>query len=80
MRIILGSLFTVIAFLLTACSQSNHSFPKSNEATSWTVTFDSQDATVSAVPAFLEVTEPATTISLPSNPVKDNYEFGGWYQ
>ena len=46
----------------------------------YTVTFDSQDATTEASPASIEVNAPANTMSrLPSNPVKTGYYFAGWY-
>ncbi len=49
--------------------------------TTYTVTFDSQSATTAASPASLTVTGPAATTvaSLPSEPVKTGYSFGGWY-
>ena len=47
---------------------------------SYTVTFDSQNADTAASPASITVTEPATTVaSLPTAPVKDGFEFGGWF-
>jgi len=47
---------------------------------SYTVTFDSQGANVSANPTTKTVSSPATTVdSLPTAPEKNNYEFIGWY-
>ena len=48
--------------------------------TGYTVSFDSQGATVAAVPVSMTVVYPATTVgSLPSNPSKTGYAFGGWW-
>ncbi len=47
---------------------------------SYTVTFEQQGATTSSNPLTKTVASPATTVdSLPSNPVKNGYGFGGWY-
>lgn len=47
---------------------------------SYTVTFDSQSATVEANPTTKTVTSPATTVdALPTPPTKISYTFGGWY-
>ena len=46
----------------------------------YTVTFDSQSATVMPSPSTKSVTYPATTIdALPTPPTKTGYTFGGWY-
>jgi len=46
----------------------------------YTVTFDSQGATVEASPTSKTVTVPATTVvTLPTAPTKTGYTFGGWY-
>jgi len=46
----------------------------------YTVTFDSQSATVEADPTSKTVTAPATTVdTLPLPPTKICYDFGGWY-
>jgi len=46
----------------------------------YTVTFDSQSATVEASPTSKTVTFPATTVAtLPTPPTKTGYTFGGWY-
>jgi uncharacterized repeat protein (TIGR02543 family) len=47
---------------------------------SYTVTFDSQGATVAASPASIIVASPATTVgTLPTAPTKTGYTFAGWY-
>lgn len=47
---------------------------------SYTVTFDSQSATVAASPASMTVESPATTVSgLPTAPTRTNSLFGGWW-
>ncbi|NPV02572.1 MAG: hypothetical protein HPY53_14450, partial [Brevinematales bacterium] len=49
-------------------------------AISYTVTFDSQSATVPASPTNIVVTSPATSVvALPTAPTKTGYAFGGWY-
>jgi len=46
----------------------------------YTVTFDSQGATVVASPKSVEVVSTANTVSdMPSSPSRDGYLFGGWY-
>jgi len=46
----------------------------------YTVTFDSQDATVAADPASILVVYPATTVgALPTEPTKLHSAFGGWW-
>ena len=47
----------------------------------YTVIFDSQDATVAASPASVTLTSPATIVgtSMPTNPTRTGYIFGGWY-
>ena len=55
-------------------------YAKWNQNPTYTVTFDSQGATTKAIPETKDVIRPAFTIdSLPSDPVKTNYMFGGWY-
>ena len=47
---------------------------------SYEVKFDSQNADIDATPTIITVIEPDTKItSLPSNPVKSGFEFGGWF-
>jgi uncharacterized repeat protein (TIGR02543 family) len=49
-------------------------------APTYTVSFNSQSATVPASPTTITVTVPATTVgTLPSNPTKTGFNFGGWY-
>ena len=49
-------------------------------APAYTVTFDSQSATVNANPTSQTVTSPATTVgTLPTAPTRTGYTFGGWY-
>lgn len=46
----------------------------------FTVLFDGQGATTSAIPATMTITEPEKTIdSLPTQPKKVSYMFDGWY-
>jgi len=46
----------------------------------YTITFDSQDATITATPSSKIVTTPATTVvTLPIVPVKTGFTFAGWY-
>ncbi len=46
----------------------------------YTVTFDSQEATTPANPTSKTVVSPAYTVgTLPSSPLKTGYNFGGWY-
>ena len=48
--------------------------------TYYVVTFNSGNASVSAYPSEKQVIYPATTVgSLPSDPVRSGYVFGGWY-
>ena len=48
--------------------------------TYFTVTFKSGDASIDAYPPEKQVVYPATTVdSLPSDPVRSGYLFGGWY-
>ena len=48
--------------------------------TYFTVTFRSDDASINASPREKQVVYPATTVdSLPSDPVRSGYIFGGWY-
>ncbi len=47
---------------------------------SYTVTFDSQGATVAANPSSIIVSSPATAAgTLPTAPAKTGYNFGGWF-
>lgn len=51
-----------------------------DDISTYTVTFDSQDADVPATPNTMDVVFPATTVTgLPSNPERDGYTFGGWF-
>jgi uncharacterized repeat protein (TIGR02543 family) len=46
----------------------------------YTVTYDGQGATTAPIPASQTVTSPATTVgTLPAQPQKTGYSFGGWY-
>jgi uncharacterized repeat protein (TIGR02543 family) len=46
----------------------------------YTVTFDSQSATSASIPTSIDVESPATTVvTLPTNPIKTGYTFGGWW-
>ena len=48
--------------------------------TTYTVTFDSQGATVAASPASKTVVSPATTVdALPTEPTRSGYTFGRWW-
>jgi uncharacterized protein (TIGR02145 family)/uncharacterized repeat protein (TIGR02543 family) len=47
---------------------------------SYTVTFDDQSATMSVTPTSKQVNSPASTVgTLPTQPIKTGYAFGGWY-
>jgi uncharacterized repeat protein (TIGR02543 family) len=47
---------------------------------SYTVTFDSQSATIAASPTSKTVASPATTVdALPTPPTKTSYTFAGWF-
>lgn len=68
-----------VALALLGCSMSPESITSasSSSGTVYTVTYDSQGG--SAVPN-QKVTTPSTTVgSLPSDPTKSGYLFGGWY-
>ncbi|MCX6717848.1 MAG: InlB B-repeat-containing protein, partial [Candidatus Taylorbacteria bacterium] len=47
--------------------------------TTYTVTFDSQGATVPASPTSITVTANAAVVTLPTAPTKTGYTFGGWW-
>ncbi|MBN1604242.1 MAG: InlB B-repeat-containing protein [Chitinispirillaceae bacterium] len=66
-------------FSAITVSNDDTLFAKWNPA-SYTVTYDDQGATTAPVPASQTVTSPATTIgTLPTQPQKSGYTFGGWY-
>ncbi len=70
-----AGLILLTAFAIIACSGSDD--PRFY---SYTVTFDSQDATKAADPAGKTVQFPAKTVdALPAEPTKNGYIFGGWY-
>jgi len=79
MRIKLLPLISAIVFLFVACASPTSSSSKDTSAKTCTVTFDSQSATIAATPEKSTVTKPATTASLPNDPVKTDCIFGGWY-
>jgi len=71
-------------FVLTATAISarcvSDSFITPTVTDTYTVTFDSQSATVPASPTTKTVISPATTVvTLPTAPTKTGYTFGGWY-
>jgi len=67
----------IAVFFITACD--NPSNPQNVQPT-YTVTFDSQDATVPATPSTKTVTSPALTIDiLPTPPTRLKNTFGGWW-
>jgi uncharacterized repeat protein (TIGR02543 family) len=66
-------------FLLVTvgCSSKDNAPPTKK---TYTVTFDSQDATVAADPTSIKVTSPATTVgTLPTAPTKTGGAFAGWW-
>jgi len=73
--------FTAVLMLLTAFTFSACGGGTSNPPPpTYTVTFDSQSATVEANPTSKTVTSPATTVvTLPIPPTKTGYTFAGWY-
>jgi uncharacterized repeat protein (TIGR02543 family) len=63
--------------VVSGCSKSDDAPAPSP---TYTVTFDSQSATVAASPTSKTVTSPATTVvTLPTPPTKTNYYFAGWW-
>jgi len=74
--------FLMLMFLMVTvgCSSGDDDVPPAPDTTTYTVTFDSQDATVAASPTSETVTSPATTLgTLPAAPTKTGYNFGGWW-
>jgi sulfatase modifying factor 1 len=74
--------FMLIALLcaLMSCGGGSSSTKEGGISSIYTVTFDSQSATVAADPASITVTSPATTVgTLPTPPTKTNNNFEGWF-
>ena len=71
--------FFMLTFLLITVSCSSSGGDSSTAVKSYTVTFDSQEATVAANPTSIVVKSSATTITLPTAPTRDGYLFGGWW-
>jgi len=46
---------------------------------SYTVTFNSQGATVAAKPVYQTIASPATTVGMPTTPTRTGYIFAGWW-
>lgn len=72
--------FLALMFLVVSvgCAKSDD-LPQPS-ATTYTVTFDSRNATTAANPAIKTVTSPATTVgALPTEPAKTGYTFSGWW-
>jgi len=72
-------IYTALLLLATlaimACSPGGWG----NPALTYTVTFDSQGATVEADPTSITVTSGQTAGTLPTEPTRTGYTFGGWY-
>ena len=67
----------VLLTILVSCSGGKDDPPS---PPTYTVTFNSQSATVEANPTSKTVTSPATTVvTLPTPPTKTGYILGGWY-
>ena len=69
--------FLMLIFLMVTvgCSSSDNTPPTHT----YTVTFDSQGATVAASPASKTVVSPATTVgALPTEPTRSGFTFAGW--
>jgi uncharacterized repeat protein (TIGR02543 family) len=78
--------FFMLMFLMitVGCSKKDDTPPATKkpptETYTYTVTFDSQQATAEANPTSVTVTSPATTVgTLPTAPTRSGYIFGGWY-
>jgi uncharacterized repeat protein (TIGR02543 family) len=76
---IMAILMFLTTFAIIACSPGGWGTNTTPTAT-YTVTFDSQSATVAADPTSKTITSPATTVdALPTEPTKLGFTFGGWY-
>jgi uncharacterized repeat protein (TIGR02543 family) len=74
---IFAVLMLLFTFAIMGCGGSGG---WDNPSRTYTVTFDSQGATVEADPTTKTVTSPATTIdALPTEPTRTGYAFDGWY-
>ena len=69
------ALLLLAALAIMACSPGGWG----NPALTYTVTFDSQDATVEADPTSITVPSGQTVGTLPTEPTKTDYTFEGWY-
>jgi hypothetical protein len=69
----------LLVLLFVGCS-SPVKLPSLAPPAKYIVSFDSQSATVAAIPDKITVTSPVTNVAaLPSNPIKTGYGFGGWW-
>jgi len=76
--------FMLMFMMITVSCSSSDSPPATKKPPTgtytYTVTFDSQQATAEANPTSVKVTSPATTVgTLPTAPTRSGYIFGGWY-
>jgi uncharacterized repeat protein (TIGR02543 family) len=69
----------IVTTLLLSCENPAGS-NNNDTSVSYTVSYDSQSATVEASPTSKVVSSPATTVvTLPTPPTKTGYTFGGWF-
>ena len=72
---IMVALMLLLTVAITACGPGGWG----NPVPSYTVTFDSQSATVEADPTSITVPSGQTVGTLPTEPTRTNYTFEGWY-
>lgn len=69
------ALMLLVTFVISGCGSGGWG----NPARTYTVTFDSQGATVEADPTSITVTSGQTVGTLPTEPTRTDYIFDGWY-
>lgn len=72
---IMFALMLLVTLVISGCGSGGWG----NPARTYTVTFDSQGATVEADPTSITVTPGQTVGSLPTEPTRTDYIFDGWY-